>query len=240
MKNRQFSLLTAAGLICAGTFLVSPVKAGEFDMLTHVKFDQPVEIPGMVLPPGSYTMKILPRLSTPDVVVFSNATDQHVYEMVLALPVYRMEPADHTIITFAERAGNAPAAIKDWWYPGRNYGEEFLYQKADTTLTASAATPAAVAPAPPPAPPAPAEVAPVPESQTAPQSSESQAAPRAPIETAQAQPAPAPAPESTENSQAPQQLPKTGSDLPLVGMVGMLSAGTGLTLRRWLSRERSM
>jgi LPXTG-motif cell wall-anchored protein len=238
MKNRQLSLLAAAGLFFAGTFFVPQVKAGDFDMLTHVKFNQPVEIPGMVLAPGEYTMKILPRLSTPDVVVFSNATDQHVYEMVLALPVYRMQPAEHTIITFHERSGNSPQAIKDWWYPGRNYGEEFLYQKANAPVTTAVNTPApTLAPAPPPPPAATqAQAAPIPEPQPAPRAVE-----QAPVETAQAQPAPAPE-QSTpalENNQAPQQLPKTGSDLPLIGLVGMLSAGTGLTLRRSLASDRS-
>ena len=33
------------------------------------------------------------------------------------------------MITFEERAANSPEAIKAWFYPGDNYGQEFVYPK---------------------------------------------------------------------------------------------------------------
>jgi len=45
------------------------------------------------------------------------------------------------------------------------------------------------------------------------------------------QPAPAPAPEPVP---APAELPKTGSSLPLVGLLGLLLTGAGLAVRRFL------
>jgi LPXTG-motif cell wall-anchored protein len=228
MKTRQLSSLTSAGLLCASAFLVPQAKASDWDMMKKVTINHPFEIPGRVLPAGTYTFKRLePRETTPDVVVFSDAADRHVYEMVLALPVYRDEPSDHTVVTFEERAANAPQAIKDWWYPGRLVGEEFLYPKAEVLTSAAVPLPA-LAPAPAPPAPAQAQAAPIPQPQAAPQE---------PVETAQAQPAPAPAaPEppaaQPANTQPPQQLPKTGSDLPLAGLLGMSSAGAGFLLRR--------
>jgi LPXTG-motif cell wall-anchored protein len=226
MKTGHISLLAAAGLICASTLFISRAKAGEWDRLSTVTFNQPFEIPGMVLPPGTYTMKLLDTpFRGPDFVVFSDKTDQHTYKIVQAIPVYRDEPADHTIITFEERAGGSPQAVKDWWYPGFLLGEELVYPKAHSVLTASAAPLPAPAPAPAPPPPAQAKAAPAPAPPPAPA--------QAPVETAQAQPAPAaPTPPPAENTQ-PKQLPKTGSDLPLVGLLGMLSAGAGLGLRKF-------
>ena len=79
------------------------------------------------------------------------------YAMVFAIPAYRVNPTDHTVITFEERAHNAPQAIKKWFPPGENWGEEFVYGKAQpvSALTSSTSTPAqpqAAAAAPVPAP----------------------------------------------------------------------------------------
>jgi hypothetical protein len=34
------------------------------------------------------------------------------------------------VITFRERAAGEPEALRAWFYPGRNWGEEFVYPKA--------------------------------------------------------------------------------------------------------------
>jgi len=52
-----------------------------------------------------------------------------------------------------------------------------------------------------------------------------------PILIAKAEPVAAPAPETLAASQPPAQLPKTGSSLPLIGMLGLLSLMAGVVLR---------
>ena len=52
------------------------------------------------------------------------------YATILALPDYRLKPTGKTVITFEERSSNSPQAIKAWFYPGDNYGQEFVYPKA--------------------------------------------------------------------------------------------------------------
>jgi hypothetical protein len=51
------------------------------------------------------------------------------YGTVMAIPDYRPNPSDKTIITFAETAAGGPPAIKEWFYPGDQYGQEFVYPK---------------------------------------------------------------------------------------------------------------
>ena len=53
-----------------------------------------------------------------------------VYATILAIPNYRLKATDKTVITFRERPAGEPEALRAWFYPGRNWGEEFVYPKA--------------------------------------------------------------------------------------------------------------
>ncbi len=244
MKNYWISLCTSASLILATAALVPQAKADEWDKQTKVTFNNPVEIPGMVLGPGTYTLKLLDSPSTRDVVEVMNAEMTHLYRFVMAIPVYRMEPADHTVITFQERAAGAPQAIKDWYYPGDLRGEEFLFGKTQRVMTSAApAPPTAVTASAPTATPTAAAAAPSAQAAPAPQQSAA-VEQESTVEVAQATPPPAqntPAQntlaqntptQNTPTQNTPQQLPKTASDLPLLGLLGGFSLSAGLCLRR--------
>ena len=53
-----------------------------------------------------------------------------VYATILAIPNYRLKATDKTVVTFRERPAGEPEALRAWFYPGRNWGEEFVYPKA--------------------------------------------------------------------------------------------------------------
>ena len=232
-------------------FMAAPtMRASDFDKKTFVTFHQSMEIPGMVLPAGDYVMKRADR-SLPDVIQFANSNENHVYATVFALPTYRQEPTDEVVILTEERPANAPEAIKKWFYPGDIVGAEFVYPKSGSRLTvmASASTPiASSAPistpaeaavqTPPPAPspseqtaetvyssPQPLEIAQSTMPQTTAQSTSSSRA-----QTAQT--SPEPQPELT----AQEELPRTASILPLLGLLGMFGAIGGWTVLKLANR----
>src|SRR6185369_14398716 len=125
MKRSNLSRLALFGLACA---LMAPTtNADPVYKRTEVTFKQPVEIPGMVLMPGTYVMKLLDPYMDRNIVRFYNTQENHMYAMVFAVPDYRLTPTDHTVITFEERAHNSPQAIKEWFPAGDNWGEEFVY-----------------------------------------------------------------------------------------------------------------
>ncbi len=131
MKHSCLSLLAVIGL--TGVLLTPVTKADPLYKRTEVTFNQPVEIPGMVLVPGTYVLKRLdPYLHHGDYVRFYNPQENHMYAMVRAIPDYRLTPTNHTVITFEERAHGAPQAIKEWFPAGDNWGAEFVYPKAET------------------------------------------------------------------------------------------------------------
>jgi hypothetical protein len=119
----------SACLIAMGTALAPRLNADAWDQLTKVTFSAPVEIPGQVLPAGSYWFKLVNPQSGRNVVQITNEKQDKVIATLLALPDSNTKPSDKTVITFEERAKNAPEAVKAWFYPGDDYGERFVYPK---------------------------------------------------------------------------------------------------------------
>jgi hypothetical protein len=112
------------------------VKADEHNQKTTVTFSEPVEIPpvyitGMrFLPAGTYVFKLVNSSSNRHIVQIFNADETKIYATVLAIANYRLVPKDRTVITFNEGLAGQPEAIRAWFYPGANWGEEFVYPKA--------------------------------------------------------------------------------------------------------------
>ncbi len=216
--------------------LVPAINADPLLKRTEVTFNDPIEIPGMVLMPGTYVMKLVDPLrgesSNKDLVRFYDKDEKHMYAMVFAVPDYRVNADDHTVITFEERAGDAPRAINKWFYPDDNWGEEFVYSKPHPLAVAEAA-PAPVAPTPAATPQPAAQPQPVAQNQPKPQPQQIAQAQPAPVRTQPIAPIPAaPAQPAQPAKELPKELPKTASDLPMAALVGAFFLLAGACLRR--------
>src|SRR5271166_6265930 len=112
------------------------VQADDWNRKTVITFSQPVETPGVhikgwaVLPPGTYVFKVLDSASDRHIVQIFNQDETVVYATVLAIPNYRLQATSKTVMTFRERPAGQPESLRAWFYPGRNWGEEFVYPKA--------------------------------------------------------------------------------------------------------------
>src|SRR5262249_1915003 len=144
-----------------------------------------------------------------------NGDETHLETTILAIPNYRLEPTGKTVFTFWETPPGQPKALRAWFYPGDNFGQEFAYPKSAATQIAAVSH----QPVPSTEVTQPSEMpsAPVTTVEPEPQPEVAQAAPPPAPEAAPA-PEPTPAP-------APQELPKTGSQLPLIGLAGIFSLG---------------
>lgn len=123
--------LFAVAITCAATMsvLAPSMSASVWDKRTTVTFSGAVEVPGTVLQPGRYIMKLVDSPSDRHIVQFSNERENHVFATVLAIPAWRENPSDKTIFTFYEAPVGEPQAMRTWFYPGDNTGEEFVYPK---------------------------------------------------------------------------------------------------------------
>jgi hypothetical protein len=133
---KHFRSLTLLGVALLAIML--PIaKADESDQKTVVTFSEPVDIPGQVLPAGTYVFKLADSGADRDVVQVYNEDENHLYGTFLTIPDYRLRPAGKTIISFDERPTGSPEALKAWFYPGENYGHEFVYPKSRAVALAS-------------------------------------------------------------------------------------------------------
>jgi hypothetical protein len=120
----------AVGLVIAfALFFELAAHADESDEAIFMTFSAPVQIPGHVLPAGSYLFERADRGSEPNVVQVFSSDRTVLYGTFLTVETERLEPTGHTTVTLAEpESGGTPALLK-WFYPGRDTGHEFVYSK---------------------------------------------------------------------------------------------------------------
>lgn len=216
---------------CALFFGVFSATAGQWDKLTTVTFSQPVELPGVVLPAGTYVFMLADIPSSRHVVQVFNPEQNHLYGTFLALPNLRLKPTGETVMHFQERPVNAPEALRAWFYPGDSFGQEFVYPKVKATELAYAEhvmVPAAeVTPTETPE-----ELAEAPVFAMTPERTEVEIA-----QEVEAPPIAAPAPVAAVEP-APAELPKTASPIHMLALLGFSSLGLARGFR-WMRKHVS-
>ncbi len=251
-------LKTLAIAAVVGFGSMGSAVADQWDKLTTITIDEPMQLPTTTLQPGTYVIRLLPTSSADrHTVQFFDKDQKHLITTIEAIPNERVRPTGKSVFAFWETPAGQPKALRAWFYPGDNFGQEFAYPKdeaarisarnnnvtvptakdqktADVSAQNNTNPPAAqptAEPAPAPAPVATAQAAPVAEPTPAP----------APVEVAAAQqPAPAPVDNSSDaqrvnsnsnQNPAPATLPQTASDMPLFAFIGVLSMVAALGLK---------
>ncbi len=255
------SLKTLAVTSCLGLLAVASqpsAKADEWNKKTILTVNQPLALPNTVLQPGKYVMKLLDSQANRNIVQVFNDDESHLITTILAIPDYKLTPAGKTEFAFWETPAGQPPALKAWFYPGDNFGQEFAYPKEMAQQIANINNQPVQAMTNNDNNPREAEVQPVqPQTQTETQaqsndSSSSASAttqttppPSNPPETAQVTPPPQPPAQppttmeqnntqsnaQSETTAPAQNLPRTASPYPLIGLAGLLSLGVALVLR---------
>jgi hypothetical protein len=115
------------GLILVCAMFIPAAKADEWDQMTKLTFSAPVEIPGHVLPAGTYWFILEDSPSNRNIVEVFNQDWSRQLAMFIAIPTYRQKPTGDTEIRFAERPHDRPEAMLKWYYPGLTNGQQFIY-----------------------------------------------------------------------------------------------------------------
>lgn len=224
--------------------LAPTMKADEWDKKTILTVNETIQLPNVTLQPGTYTFKLLDSQSDRHIVQVFDKDGRHIITTILAIPNYRLQPTGKSTFSFWEVPAGQPPAMRAWFYPGDNFGQEFAYPKNMSAQIAASAKMAV----------------PTTEAQTAdeyktaqvtatdqsgtsssldsnaytqPQTAEVTPTP-APVVTPEPAPAPqaAPAPEPTPvPDTTPSELPHTASVVPLIGLVGLVSMLAFFALR---------
>jgi hypothetical protein len=228
------------------TVFSSNVQADDWNRKTVITFGQPVETPGIhlkgwaVLPAGTYVFKVLDSKSDRHIVQILSQDETLVYATILAIPNYRIRATDKTVLTFSETAPGDPQVLRAWFYPGHNFGDEFVYPKAKAIELAKVAkfpvlytpveiTPEVAAPITSPDEAAVVQLKQAPVLAVTPAGEDAQIS-----EVVSAPPAET---LTAENTAPALELPKTASPLPLIGLFGLLALGAAFGLQ--LARPRA-
>lgn len=236
---------TVSCIALIGAILTPTAKADDWNNKTVMTFSGPVEIPGVhqtgwgVLPAGTYVFKLLDSKSDRHIVQIFSADEKTVIATILAIPNYRLKATDKTVISFSERPAGEPEALRAWFYPGKNWGDEFVYPKsraieiAKTTNVPVLYTEALI----------PIEVAEPIKSAAAPVVVQLKQAPIMAVQPSGEQVAlaavvTAPPAEVAMATPAAVALPATASTLPLIGLIGLISLCAALSVRPIAKRVR--
>jgi len=120
--------LTLAALAAAVLALLAPnARAQVLDERERVTFSGPVEVPGKVLPAGTY---IFEALENGHLTRILSADEQHVYATLFTVPDERREPVEKATIVLSEGPKGSLERVDAWFFPGDSTGNEFIYQKA--------------------------------------------------------------------------------------------------------------
>jgi hypothetical protein len=137
------------GLVLASSVMLPVAHADEWNQATKLTFSQSVQIPGRVLPAGTYWFVLADSVGgNRDIVQVFNSDRSTLYATLLTNDSERLQPTDSTTITFAERELMPTNAIVAWFYPGRNSGHEFVYSRSEGQELAGAKQQTVVAMAP--------------------------------------------------------------------------------------------
>lgn len=130
-------LYIALGLLIAfGMFFELAAHADESNESTKITFSAPVQVPGRLLPAGTYLFQQADPNGNLNIVQIFNA-DHVLYATVQTLSAERGEPTGQTVITLAEPETGNPVLV-NWFYPGRLEGHEFVYSKQQERQIAQA------------------------------------------------------------------------------------------------------
>lgn len=241
MKNYLLRIALVAIVGIAG---VGIVTADQWDKKTIITIDEAMQLPNAMLQPGTYVLKLHDSQSNRHVVQVFDKDEKHLVTTILAIPNLRLQPTGKSVFAFWEVPAGKPKALRAWFYPGDNFGQEFAYPKEEAvqiTATNSGATvpindakPEELTTTATAEPPAPAPAAPVatvePTPAPAPEPVTVAAAPQAPPPAPVAVSEPAPAPVVAQANPPAESLPKTASNVPLIGLLGLLSLAAALGL----------
>ena len=218
------------GLASLAILAGSLTWADSWNKKTVLRVNETIQVPGAVLQPGVYVFKLLDSLADRHIVCIMNENENEVITTILAIPNYRLEPTDKSQFRFWETPAGNPRALRAWFYPGDNFGQEFAYPQGMSAKIAQVNE----APVPTTEATKETELAQAPVNLTdkmgIEKPFEAKLYPPPALEPA-AEPAPAPAPVQQQADRP--AMPMTASPMPVIALAGFLFTAAGFALRRF-------
>ena len=139
LRKTLMSSACAAAMLLAMSATPALAQGGPMDSRTEFTFNQPVELPGVTLPPGTYIFRFVDATTGRKVMqVQAKDASNKTYGMFLTISAQRPRPSNDAELRFLETPAGQPTAVKTWWYPGNTIGREFIYPRSQARRLAQA------------------------------------------------------------------------------------------------------
>jgi len=224
MRKMIKKIMVATFCLAVVWLVTAPaVHADDWDKKTRITVNQPFEIPGMILPAGTYIVKIVNLGAVRHVVRIFSEDETKLYATLMGIPDFRPQTTDKTALTFYESEVNRPRALHNWFYPGYQYGIEFAYPKKQAVEIANAAEEPVIAFN---------EPEPVLREKPALTVEELSEEPLVAVTPGGGEVAiPDVYPEFTPTEPEPTEVPRTATPFPVFGLIGLIAAGAASVIR---------
>src|SRR5215510_6173119 len=123
---RKFTL-AALAIVCL-VVLTPKAQAQLLNEKIRVTFSAPVELPGLVLPSGTY---VFMALEPGHLTRVMSGDEKTLYGTFLTIPEDRLEPVEKPTIVLGENTTGTPERVDAWFYPGDSTGSEFTYRESN-------------------------------------------------------------------------------------------------------------
>lgn len=120
--TRLAALLGFVALLAAS---LATARASEWDQKTILTIKESIQVADQVLPPGTYVFKLLNVPPDRHLVQIFNSEETKLVTATMTFPNYRLSPTGKGRFLFWETPVGQPKALRAWFYPGDNIGNEF-------------------------------------------------------------------------------------------------------------------
>jgi hypothetical protein len=131
-------ILTSGMMLAAlsvGVVATARAQGPDLGLAVRFTFCQPVALPRVTLPAGSYMFRLVNPASQRSVVRVADMNGKN-YGMFMTMPIERNQPPNDPEVRFLEAGGGTPNAIATYWYPGQRSGWEFIYPRSQAVALA--------------------------------------------------------------------------------------------------------
>lgn len=132
--NRQLLLVCCLGLLVG--LMTASATAQTWETRVRFSLNTKLEVPGAILEPGNYVMRVLNDTANRAYVQFLNEQENEVITTALTVPHGRLNATEEARYTVYERPKGLPEVLKSFYLPEEFGGHDFVYPPGERVTMA--------------------------------------------------------------------------------------------------------
>jgi hypothetical protein len=135
-KTNRYVFVFVLSFVLFSITWIDEARAITSDRLTTFSINQPLLIPGVVLPPGEYALQLVNVGGSRNLVRVTDIGQSKVYATFFGVPETLLRPAEEARLVVHETDKNDIPELKAWYYPGSADGLSFVRMTRNANLIA--------------------------------------------------------------------------------------------------------